>query len=965
MAQDRHVDFQERVASKDLNDNFRYTRKNHLLNGYALSGNAASFNVSIASGVVLVRGVRISESTAIATLDEPVISTPDVTNPRIDVVIIDYDRAPEGADSVATYSVIAGTPAANPVPPLPSSLTNHQTIIGYIYVPASAADTAACTFYGVSDLGGVEDVTNKFTSLGSPGITAYGVLNDSTGTACLRLHGVDTERSGSSVDPSTVRVSNEGMMHALVLTSDLTLTPTDIPGANFVDTIPDPDTGSQSGRYMQRVNMGNYRRSGILINDTTSSDDVSFAGQENVFGLVAKMKSGGVGIYSETADSATYPSSSIGKCFKALVRSGSGYEAHIEESSRSAVVVRSASGSSAKNYRALVATGDFNAVGVSLVDLSALSSVTAITPGATPNLGNLSYLLRMRSVSDSLGGAYIDADGDNANVISITHTNASPVDSQTALIHAQYVATKAITLAGSGTVLPTIYAITATTPVSGSGINLISGDVNSPSVRGLKVDNFALGLEVNHTYNAGNFTLGTEAGVKLNLTSTVTGIPSAGDPTVTNIPYGVRVSTATNAVGGLRVDASDDRAVALLVNHTNPVISNSNTHLVHIEFENTPGMLLRGNGTGSGARPTLLINPAPDGGTYSPGIEIRPESQASAALGDVGLLISNMPNGVQVLESTGYAYTASAGNTLLLNGTGNFTTAATTPIDDLFATESANAIRNNAINRLETFTDAPSGMNGVGTLLTAGSLLSPAVGGCEDGTIAVLVAMQMDSGETEGVALAIAETPSLTYTSSSRIPKHSMVIARRNGESSRITDTNYALYLKGDYANLNVEGRSQFGREITVTADNEISGGALDGSFNNGSISFGDPITQPLPDTDADYFIRRNNDPTNPNFNNRSLDIIGAGNVHFVDQRVVVDKGLWVIDDTGSLLTPNSSIHFGSPGSVIGPRMVFDRNNTYGQGVGVFIFYDQTNAIIGTIDSTNGFKDGVGAVANA
>lgn len=86
--------------------------------------------------VVTRQGMHIVED---ATVTINNVSVGDVTNPRIDVVVLTHEYTALAGGQQALYSIIEGTPAASPVAP---ALTDplRQIKIGELYVPANMAN---------------------------------------------------------------------------------------------------------------------------------------------------------------------------------------------------------------------------------------------------------------------------------------------------------------------------------------------------------------------------------------------------------------------------------------------------------------------------------------------------------------------------------------------------------------------------------------------------------------------------------------------------------------------------------------------------------------------------------------------------------------------------------------------------------------------------------------------------------
>lgn len=104
------------------------------------------------------QGVVVTEDASINL----VIGAANVTNPRIDLIIGEHEYVQTAGGVTATYKVIQGTAAPSPVAPALVSPTK-QVILGQLYVPANAADLAACTYTkaAVPDFAGNTDILHK------------------------------------------------------------------------------------------------------------------------------------------------------------------------------------------------------------------------------------------------------------------------------------------------------------------------------------------------------------------------------------------------------------------------------------------------------------------------------------------------------------------------------------------------------------------------------------------------------------------------------------------------------------------------------------------------------------------------------------------------------------------------------------------------------------------------------------
>ena len=115
------------------------------------------------------QGGLITETDAISLP----ISAGDATFDRIDLIVGQHEYIQVAGGTAAVYSVIQGTPAANPVAPA-LSLPNRQVILGQIYVPANTTDlngtgvvyTQADTPYFAGNSGvALINQTNTFTAV--------------------------------------------------------------------------------------------------------------------------------------------------------------------------------------------------------------------------------------------------------------------------------------------------------------------------------------------------------------------------------------------------------------------------------------------------------------------------------------------------------------------------------------------------------------------------------------------------------------------------------------------------------------------------------------------------------------------------------------------------------------------------------------------------------------------------------
>ena len=124
------------------------------------------------------------------------ISAGDVTNPRIDLIILTHERIESAGGSQALYSVIEGTPAASPSAPAVTDAL-RQTIIGELLIPANTTlltdggvvwtPSKKPTFAGGSPLDDINLGANKALETDASG----GVIGSAiTSTELSRLAGV-------------------------------------------------------------------------------------------------------------------------------------------------------------------------------------------------------------------------------------------------------------------------------------------------------------------------------------------------------------------------------------------------------------------------------------------------------------------------------------------------------------------------------------------------------------------------------------------------------------------------------------------------------------------------------------------------------------------------------------------------------------------------------------------------------
>jgi uncharacterized protein YjdB len=152
-----------------------------------VSGDGSGMNVKVAAGQSMVRGHYYS-NTAIQTLT---ITPSDLTNPRIDNVVLELDPA---ANTIL-LKVVAGTPASSPVAPtlVQTDSGVYQQLLAYVDVEANETAIGAPD---VSDersfLGGAKAVVKTVAA------TAY-TLSASDSNKFLRF---------TSNDPITLTVND-------------------------------------------------------------------------------------------------------------------------------------------------------------------------------------------------------------------------------------------------------------------------------------------------------------------------------------------------------------------------------------------------------------------------------------------------------------------------------------------------------------------------------------------------------------------------------------------------------------------------------------------------------------------------------------------------------------------------------------------------------------------------------------
>lgn len=152
MAQRIYFNFQDNDSTFDLN--FAQL-------GIADAGRYRGFDAVLGAGLTLtlnhlttgvekvkedlntqIYGVWKTKQGGIVTETDPItlpISAGDATFDRIDLIVGQHEYIQVAGGSAAVYSVIQGTPAANPVAPA-LSLPNRQVVLGQIYIPANTTD---------------------------------------------------------------------------------------------------------------------------------------------------------------------------------------------------------------------------------------------------------------------------------------------------------------------------------------------------------------------------------------------------------------------------------------------------------------------------------------------------------------------------------------------------------------------------------------------------------------------------------------------------------------------------------------------------------------------------------------------------------------------------------------------------------------------------------------------------------
>jgi hypothetical protein len=135
----------DEYSSQNYSDIYSKIIGSHYSAGYILPGynnnlkvqanSPAALNVIVKSGAVFLRG-RIYENTADNTLS---IAAADVTNPRIDRVVLQITFSAVSGQTVRAV-ILTGTPAATPtMPSLTQNSTTYEISLAYIWVAASAA----------------------------------------------------------------------------------------------------------------------------------------------------------------------------------------------------------------------------------------------------------------------------------------------------------------------------------------------------------------------------------------------------------------------------------------------------------------------------------------------------------------------------------------------------------------------------------------------------------------------------------------------------------------------------------------------------------------------------------------------------------------------------------------------------------------------------------------------------------
>lgn len=157
------------------------------LNKLAITGDSTGMQVKAASGAAWVNGFYF-ESDAIETIP---ITAADPVNPRYDIVVLRLDRVNNNID----FAVVAGTPAAIPVPPFTTRTDDiYELLLARVTVAALAATINS---------GDVSDMRIPFYPEGSP----FGSGKDGD------LVVTGTTLATGNKEYNTVRVANGGTLN--------------------------------------------------------------------------------------------------------------------------------------------------------------------------------------------------------------------------------------------------------------------------------------------------------------------------------------------------------------------------------------------------------------------------------------------------------------------------------------------------------------------------------------------------------------------------------------------------------------------------------------------------------------------------------------------------------------------------------------------------------------------------------
>jgi hypothetical protein len=173
-----------------------------------VTADSSGMNVKVERGEALVRG-HYYKSTAVETL---VIPLADLTNPRIDLVVLELDPV----ENEIVLKVLAGTPDPSPVAPTPT-----QSVGGIYQLPLASVDVSAAValiapsdvtdsrvFIGALDIG-ISDVDGLQAALDAKQATITGAATTIT-TSNLTINRAVTSDSSGKVAVSAVTSTELG-----------------------------------------------------------------------------------------------------------------------------------------------------------------------------------------------------------------------------------------------------------------------------------------------------------------------------------------------------------------------------------------------------------------------------------------------------------------------------------------------------------------------------------------------------------------------------------------------------------------------------------------------------------------------------------------------------------------------------------------------------------------------------------